>query len=243
MSIAGSFPTDGVEIEGREIGISQRMSISANASVVKSRAVVDLGYANPGTEAVFLRGEPNSRRETVENHAISEIRVTIAPLPYCEESIKEGCAAKQGITGVKPAGKTGDWPVTESTINEWHSDVRAELEAGRISPCVGSKLVSETDRVRVWHLLLAPGERLGFHRHVLDYFWTATSSGRSRSHYADGRVHEKEIQAGETCHFTFGAGEEMVHDLQNIGTDTLSFVTVEFMNCANAPQPIDGMTP
>ena len=189
----------------------------------------------------FLRGEPNSRRETVENHAIPETRVTITPVPYCEKFIKEGCAAKQSITGVKPAGKTGDLRVTESAINEWPSNVRAELEAGRVSPCVGTKLVSETDRVRVWHLLLAPGERIGFHRHVLDYFWTATSSGRSRSHSTDGRVHEKEIQAGETCHFTFGAGEEMVHDLQNIGTDTLSFVTVEFMNSANAPQPIDGM--
>ncbi len=151
--------------------------------------------------------------------------------------------AKQGFTGVKPAGKMGDWPVTESTINEWPDDVRAELEAGRISPRVGSKLVSETNRVRVWHLSLAPGERKGFHRHVLDYFWTATASGRCRSHDAHGRVHEKEIQAGETCHFTFGAGEEMVHDLQNIGTDTLSFVTVEFKNSANAPQPIDGMPP
>ena len=131
--------------------------------------------------------------------------------------------------------------MTQSTINEWPSDVRAELEAGRISPRVGTKLVSETDRVRVWHLLLAPGDRIGFHRHVLDYFWTATSSGRSRSYYADGRAHEKEIQTGETCHITFGAGEEMIHDLQNVGTDTLSFVTVEFKNSANEPQPIDGI--
>lgn len=141
------------------------------------------------------------------------------------------------------AGKNGEWPVSETTISEWPSDVRAELENGRISPCVGTQLVSETDRVRVWHLTLAPGERIGFHRHVLDYFWTATSNGWSRSHYADGRVVEKECQLGETRHFTFGAGEEMVHDLQNIGTDTLSFVTVEFLNSANAPQPVDGMTP
>ena len=128
----------------------------------------------------------------------------------------------------------GDLPVTELATNEWPVDVRAELAAGKISPCVGSELVSETDRVRVWMLSLAPGGRIGFHRHVLDYFWTATCDGRAYSHYADGRMVEKEYAAGETCHLTFKAGEEMVHDLQNIGTDTLSFATVEFKNGANA---------
>ena len=131
----------------------------------------------------------------------------------------------------------------DSMKEEWPVDLRAELEAGQISPCVGTRLVSETDRVRVWHLSLAPGERIGFHRHVLDYFWTATCDGRSRSRHADGRTSEKEYTAGETCHYTFDAGEEMVHDLQNIGTDTLSFVTVEFMQCANAPQPLGDATP
>ena len=81
---------------------------------------------------------------------------------------------------------------------------------------------------------------MGFRRHVLDCFWTATCDGRARSHYADGRVVETEYATGETCHFTFKAGEEMVHDLQNIGADTLSFVTVEFKNGANAPQPLGG---
>jgi len=37
---------------------------------------------------------------------------------------------------------------------------------------VGNTLVSETDRVRVWHIHAKPGERLKVHTHVLDYFWT-----------------------------------------------------------------------
>ena len=37
-------------------------------------------------------------------------------------------------------------------------------------------------------ITLQPGERLEFHRHVLDYFWTTTASGRARSTYPDGRV-------------------------------------------------------
>ena len=50
---------------------------------------------------------------------------------------------------------------------------------------VGQRLLSETDAVRVWRIELAPGERVAFHTHVLNYFWTALSPGRSRSH--DGR--------------------------------------------------------
>ena len=122
---------------------------------------------------------------------------------------------------------------------QWPDHIRAELEEGRISPRVGSDLVSETDRVRVWHLSLEPGERIGFHRHVLDYFWTATTDGQSRSHYADGQIVDNTYRAGDTRHFSFGQGEEMVHDLQNAGDGTLSFVTVEFKASANPPQTID----
>ena len=53
---------------------------------------------------------------------------------------------------------------------------------------VGIELLSETDRVRVWAIGLKPRQRLAFHTHVLDYFWTAVTGGRGRSHFSDGRV-------------------------------------------------------
>ncbi|MGH3055065.1 MAG: hypothetical protein ACRDL7_08825 [Gaiellaceae bacterium] len=96
-------------------------------------------------------------------------------------------------------------------------------------------LVSESERARVWHLTLAPGERLPFHRHVLDYFWTVTAPGRGRSFYADGSVREMEYEAGDTRHMRFDAGQSMLHDLENTGTTTLAFVTVEFLDSANRP--------
>ena len=116
----------------------------------------------------------------------------------------------------------------------WPEERRRELLAVPVSGRVGTVLVSETDRVRVWHLRLAPGERMGFHRHVLDYFWTVLSDGRARSHYADGDVREMEYRAGQTRHFAFGPGEHMTHDLENTGTTPLLFVTVEFKTGANA---------
>ena len=65
----------------------------------------------------------------------------------------------------------------------WPADIKAEFEreANNPNPCVGSTLLSENERTRVWIIRLAPGERVGFHRHVLDYFWTSVNGGRGRS--------------------------------------------------------------
>lgn len=129
--------------------------------------------------------------------------------------------------------------MTVENFSHFPAEIAAELRDGKISGRVGSDLVSETDRVRVWHLALEPGERLGFHRHVLDYFWTATSGGSSRSHYGDGRVADMDYHPGQTSHFHFEKGESMVHDLTNTGQSRLTFVTVEFKDSANAPLDLE----
>jgi hypothetical protein len=79
---------------------------------------------------------------------------------------------------------------------------------------------------------------LPFHRHVLDYFWTVTAPGRGRSHYGSGEVREVEYAIGDTAHLGFAAGESMIHDLENVGSTSLSFVTVEFVESANQKLPV-----
>lgn len=110
-----------------------------------------------------------------------------------------------------------------------------EFAAARQNGCVGTQLLSETERARVWTIVLKPGERIGFHTHVLDYFWTAVTAGRARSHYGDGRIAEVDYHANQIQHLTFAAGESMTHDLANIGETDLIFTTVEFLDSANAP--------
>lgn len=120
----------------------------------------------------------------------------------------------------------------------WEAARRAEFAARAGIGQVGSRLVSQTDRVRVWHLALKPGERIAFHTHVLDYFWTAVTGGSARSHYADGRIADVTYQAGDTRHFSFPKGSYMIHDLENTGDSELVFTTVEFLDSANAPLPL-----
>jgi beta-alanine degradation protein BauB len=122
----------------------------------------------------------------------------------------------------------------------WPPALAAEFERERANnnPCVGNSLVSENERVRVWTIRLAPGERFGFHRHVLDYFWTCVTGGRGRQHVHDGTTVEYSYTPGETRHETYAAGEFKVHDLQNIGDRDMVFMTIEFLNSANKPLPI-----
>ena len=126
------------------------------------------------------------------------------------------------------ADRGSDWP-------DW---LRQEFERNQHNGCVGTTLLSETERVRVWTIRLKPGERIGFHRHVLDYFWTAVTPGQARSHQADGSTVETSYYAGETQHSAYGPGEYKVHDLENIGGSELIFTTVEFLDSANEPLPV-----
>lgn len=115
-----------------------------------------------------------------------------------------------------------------------HDQMLGELDNG----CVGSVLVSETDDMRIWHLHIAPGARCGFHRHVNRYFWTSLVDGKARGYFSSGAIKDVEHYAGETKHFNYGAGDHMVHSVENIGDTPLVFTTVEFIDGPNAPLDI-----
>jgi hypothetical protein len=130
-----------------------------------------------------------------------------------------------------------DKQAARKDLDAWPAALREEFaaEAGRPNGCVGSELVSETDKVRVWTIRLQPGQRFGFHRHVLNYFWTAMTPCRGRQHLMDGSTVEYAYAPGETRHESYGPGEYKVHDLENVGDGDMVFMTVEFLDSANAP--------
>jgi len=55
-------------------------------------------------------------------------------------------------------------------FEDWPEELVKEMRQSHNNGCVGSVLVSETSKVRVWHLRLPPGYRCPFHRHVNPYF-------------------------------------------------------------------------
>jgi beta-alanine degradation protein BauB len=127
-----------------------------------------------------------------------------------------------------------------SDKSAWPPAIAAEFEREERdnNGCVGTTLLSEDERVRVWIIRLEPGERIGFHRHVLDYFWTSVSGGKGRQHLIDGSTVEYTYKPGETRHESYGPGHYKVHDLENLGDKQMVFMTIEFLDSANKPLAI-----
>jgi len=61
---------------------------------------------------------------------------------------------------------------------------------------IGTKLLGESDRVRVWEIKLASGERLPFHCHRTSYFWVVHTGTPIRATFPDGTYHDHERRGG-----------------------------------------------
>jgi mannose-6-phosphate isomerase-like protein (cupin superfamily) len=123
----------------------------------------------------------------------------------------------------------------------WPEWVKQDFRSQRGNGCVGQVLAAESERARVWHLNVPPGERIPFHTHVLDYFWTCVSGGRARSHVALNskfEIAEWSLKPGSTRFEQYPKGTFKIHDLENTGDIDLVFVTVEFLDSGNAPLEI-----
>ncbi|GAA3370167.1 hypothetical protein GCM10017744_092840 [Streptomyces antimycoticus] len=132
-----------------------------------------------------------------------------------------------------------DLALTSTVVAEafarWSPELRKEFDTNAHNGRVGQSLVKETDSLRIWETSLQPGERIPVHRHVVDYFWIALTSGRARQHSSDGTTHEISYVRGQSRHFCCPAGRYHLHDLKNIGDEVLSFLTIETKGGPNEP--------
>ncbi len=94
-------------------------------------------------------------------------------------------------------------------------------ETKPISPDVGTRLIFENDRVRVWDLRLEPGESIPLHRHETDYLYVVIGDGELQTVFADGsRDEPRKMQDGDV-RFRKVEGEA-VHEAVNVGSRTLA---------------------
>jgi hypothetical protein len=133
-------------------------------------------------------------------------------------------SADTHLEGIDLAGE-----LIDENFAGWSPELIEEFKTNEYNYQVGSTLWSQSDKVKVWHISVPPGGRLGVHRHVLDYFWTALTDGSSIQHTDDGTTRRVSYRVGDTRHFTFGAGQYLLHDLCNDGTSDIEFLTVEHL--------------
>jgi len=105
-----------------------------------------------------------------------------------------------------------------------------ELAAAAGNFDVGTRLWLRNDRVKVWEIRLAPGERGPFHVHTCRYLWTVVAAGAGRQRLPDGTFTVRRYEVGDTQYQEPSASDPLVHDLENVGDTTLRFVTVELLD-------------
>ena len=85
-AVYSTLPYDKVLKGSKTIGVSTWSGYSYNERSMLSLATVDVQHSEPGTDVTLVWGEEGggSLKPTVERHRQTEIRVTVAPVPYAE---------------------------------------------------------------------------------------------------------------------------------------------------------------
>jgi hypothetical protein len=104
-----------------------------------------------------------------------------------------------------------------------------------ISDQVGTRLLFENDRVRVWDLRLAPGESTGLHLHLTDYLYVVIGDGSLQTIHADGRRDPpRAMQDGDVRFRTVDGAS--VHEAVNAGDAPWRNIVIELKdNAARLP--------
>jgi mannose-6-phosphate isomerase-like protein (cupin superfamily) len=104
-----------------------------------------------------------------------------------------------------------------------------DVAQGETNYEVGTALLGENDRVKVWEIKLDAGERCAFHCHRTSYYWISHVDGVARVGFTDGTSEDYPHKAGEVTYIEVEPGARLIHDLTNVGSTPLSFTTVELL--------------
>lgn len=89
---------------------------------------------------------------------------------------------------------------------------------------IGTELLFEDERVRVWQIALEPGQEASFHTHYLDYTTVTLEGDLVERANADGSVDRLEVRPGRVMRWYQST---QTHGLRNVGTKRFRNVIVE----------------
>jgi len=95
-----------------------------------------------------------------------------------------------------------------------------------ITTDVGTRLLFENERVRVWDLRLAPGCSTGLHEHQSDYLYVVIGDGQLQTTFSDGSSDPpRQMQDGDVRFRS--VDETAVHAARNAGDSEWRNIVVE----------------
>ena len=88
---------------------------------------------------------------------------------------------------------------------------------------VGTEFKYEDEQVKVWDLVLEPGQSSDWHHHTNRYMFVVTRAGTLQTEHADGSVTTSDLQLGQVVKGIKNA----VHRVTNIGDALYSNAIIE----------------
>ena len=88
---------------------------------------------------------------------------------------------------------------------------------------IGTKVLLENDRVKLWDLSLAPGQGSSWHRHESWYVTVVYSPGRLRVDFVDGASDVDDLGMG-AVHYR---DKDSVHRVVNVGDSHYANIIIE----------------
>ena len=92
-------------------------------------------------------------------------------------------------------------------------------------PNIGTRIIAEHDRVKLWELKLDPGEASEWHAHENDYIFIVVEGGKLFAEYEDGGVNTTDTKPGEVVY-----NSPSTHRVTNTGTTRYRNIIVELLD-------------
>ena len=88
---------------------------------------------------------------------------------------------------------------------------------------IATQLILENDKVRIWNLVVAPGESSDWHLHENDYVTVVVEGGNLDVEYDDGSVERSPSELGSWRYH----GDHRIHRVTNKTNSTYRNVLIE----------------
>ena len=88
---------------------------------------------------------------------------------------------------------------------------------------VGTHELFENENVKVWNLVLEPGQTSDWHRHTMHYLFVVTEPGTLKAEYDDGTSRVETYHLGQVVM----GQKESVHRVTNVGDARWSNAIIE----------------
>jgi hypothetical protein len=106
-----------------------------------------------------------------------------------------------------------------------------------ISDQVATSMLFENRRIRVWEMVLAPGQASDWHTHMHDYVFVNLDRAQISLKVSDREPIGRSLDEGFAQYVAVGPDGEAQHQLANAGEAPLRQVLIELLGPSEASEP------